>query len=277
LVFLLLVFSCAAKRSTDVGLGFNETMVGFSADGDMPYEEGYEKGKSEGSILSTILSVSIEHMRAFVKDINHTAIGDGIVIVPGLTPSEGIFVNEGAELRIFDRGVKQHTLELHYFLPFQGIDGKTYSFQGVKYLYGNSCIDLVTMWTTLFVHVRMGQVRGAGKIVQSGITLISDLHMLEMFMTFHFIGDGTDADYLSAAIEFGKFLGKDVWMDCFNVSNWRTDFWYIWGSDGQNGLLLDFIKRPNDLELRLEIYNINAKPKVVKQYLPLSGFSQKME
>jgi hypothetical protein len=44
-------------------------------------------------------------------------------------------------------------------------------------------------------------------------------------------------------------------------------------SDGTNGFLMDFIERPDELELRLEIYNTQQQPLVLKEWLPLSDFS----
>jgi hypothetical protein len=77
------------------------------------------------------------------------------------------------------------------------------------------------MWTTLFVHIRTGHIRNQGQIVQSGITLIEYSDLLEMFLSFKYIGQGTDAgrdsslkfkcsDYLNTAVEFLEFLAKDV-------------------------------------------------------------------
>lgn len=32
--------------------------------------------------------------------------------------------------------------------------------------------------------------------------------------------------------EFAKFLLSSVDEDCLNLTNWETQFWYIWASDG---------------------------------------------
>jgi len=47
-------------------------------------------------------------------------------------------------------------------------------------------------------------------------------------------------------------------------------------SNGKQGFLLDLIKRPQELELRLEVYDVaNLQPaQVIKQFLPLSDFNQ---
>lgn len=54
---------------------------------------------------------------------------------------------------------------------------------------------------------------------------------------------------------FSEFLGESLENDCFNINAFANYFWYIWASDGNNGFLLDMIKRPNTLELRLDLYN----------------------
>jgi len=90
------------------------------------------------------------------------------------------------------------------------------------------------------------------------------------------VGNGTDADKFAAVVEFAKFLIGDTYKDCLNISAFENDFWYIWASDGNNGFLLDLIKRPDELELRLDLYsNVpDVSPIVSKQYLGLNEFSQ---
>jgi len=90
------------------------------------------------------------------------------------------------------------------------------------------------------------------------------------------IGDGTDADFLNVALQFLDVLGIDLGNNCFNSKAYETDFWYTWVSNGKQGFLLDLIKRPQDLELRLEVYDIsNTQPaQVIKQFFPLTVFNQ---
>jgi len=78
---------------------------------------------------------------------------------------------------------------------------------------------------------------------------------------------------MDAITEFAGFLLKDVSADCFNVSNWKSQFWYIWASNGRNGFLLDLIARPDTLELRMETYTAGAAPVVTKEYLSIDDLA----
>jgi len=144
----------------------------------------------------------------------------------------------------------------------------------VKYLFGNDCITLYSMATTLYTYIREGHVNGCGNIIRSGILMLDIEQVMDFLLSFHFVGNGTDADKMNTAIEFLTFLGFDVWKDCITFSDFEYDFWYIWASDGQQGFLLDMIKRPESLELRLEIYDQSNDPIVLKEFLPLNEFSQ---
>jgi len=182
----------------------------------------------------------------------------------------------GGFLELFDGGMDDYTLYLHYFLPFTGQDGKMYHLGGTKYIYGNSCIDLWDMATTLYTEIRTGNVFKQGQIVDTGIVYINELGVLELVLSFGGVGNGTDADFLAAIVEFGGFLWQNIDSDCLNISAYEADFWYIWGSDGKQGFLLDLIKRPDELEIRLDLYDITpgVAPTVIKQYYPLSHFNE---
>jgi len=77
-------------------------------------------------------------------------------------------------------------------------------------------------------------------------------------------------------MSFFSFLGIDLTQDCLNEKAFEDDFWYLWGSTGSNGFLLDLVKRPLELELRLEIYDSSAEipAQSIKQYLSLDSFKQ---
>jgi len=179
-----------------------------------------------------------------------------------------------ASIEIFDGGVHpNHAIYLHYFLPFQ-YQGDYYHLEGFKLVAGNNCFDILEMVTTLYVYVRKGTVLEQGDILYTGIVVIEPLNILPFLLSFHQIGNGSNADFLNALLLFGEFLAHNIKDNCFNISAFENDFWYIWSSNGENGFLLDLIKRPDILELRLDTFDINQNPvaKVNKQFLSLSDF-----
>jgi len=76
-----------------------------------------------------------------------------------------------------------------------------------------------------------------------------------------------------------QFLYDDVSELCLNVTDFENDFWYVWSVDPNTGVgfLLDMIKRTEELELRLALYNNSGSQSVIRQYLPLTAFQQKGE
>ena len=87
------------------------------------------------------------------------------------------------------------------------------------------------------------------------------------------VGEGTDAQKVITWAEFIGFLVEDVLQLCFVDANYKTNFWYIWASDGNHGFLLDMIQHPTQLELRLDMYDNSANATehavVYKQYFPI--------
>ena len=150
-----------------------------------------------------------------------------------------------ASLQIFDHGVgPEKFLNLQYHLPFYDDSGNSVHLEGNKYLYANSCLDLYTEATTLYVHVRQGHVQNQGAILSTGIVIIGPLGVAELLLSMQVIGQGNDAEMLTAVVSFLSFLFADVSQDCFNFTkDDEVDFWYVWASDGQNGFLLDLIKQ----------------------------------
>lgn len=49
-------------------------------------------------------------------------------------------------------------------------------------------------------------------------------------------------------------------------------FWYIYGTNGKNGFLLDLIRRPEEAIARLAVYSKDKPPSVLRKSLPLSDF-----
>lgn len=166
--------------------------------------------------------------------------------VKGLTDKTGSApLTSNASLEIFDNGVgPERYLNLRYHLPFFDDQGNAVQLEGNKYLYSNSCLDLYTEATTLFVHVRTGHQQNEGAILSTGIVTIGSLGVAELLLSMQIIGEGNDAEMLTVVVSFLSFLGADIEQDCFNFTkDDEVDFWYTWASDGQNGFLMDLIKR----------------------------------
>ena len=264
-----------------ISISFNETLKGFSTSGGSindtikDFEYAYIVGKEKGEIMSFALNVDITSVKSWLADPLHNAVCKGIVNTAIDPNSKNIPVGPApGSLHIFDGGIhkKTHELMMEYSLPFT-LDNKNYTLYGVKHIPGNNCLGLLTQVTTLYVHVfdadntvdRTGIVKiGAGDI----ISLVSSIR----------IHGGTLADQIRGFLEFGLLLVGDIIENCISRSAFSTEFWYFWSSDADDGgVLLDLIKRPDKLELRLAQFiggeNATKEISVTREFLPLDDFT----
>jgi len=130
------------------------------------------------------------------------------------------------------------------------------------------------MATTAYINIHTGASWQQGTILSSGIIMITPVGIIEFLLSYRIMGNGTLADKLHDVLGFVFFLANDLITDCAqSPDQLEWHFWYIWGSDGNNGFLLDFIAQPNQLELRLETYATGQTPTVLRQFLALSELS----
>jgi hypothetical protein len=272
---LYLVFLLPLLVSCQYGVSFNETMSGFYAAGNMSFTAAYSQGQALHQVLSFALRSVADNLQEWAADANHSFVPQGMVQMPPLTAAGGaaILQGMGAYLRLFDGGVQNDTLFLDYFLPFQTANGTAVSLVGRKYLRGDDCIDMEQMFTTLYTHIVSGHSPAGGAILYTAIIKIVPANVVNLFESVRWVGNGTDADKMTAAVAGVTTLATNLQQLCLEFQS-ATDYWYVWKSQGNNAFLLDSIRRPDELELRLALYAPPAAPQVLKQYLPLSQFSQ---
>jgi hypothetical protein len=276
----------AAEAYAPMGVQFSEALDGFAAAGaDLTFAEGFAQGKAAGLKMGFKLDIAANPVPPFLEDPSHLATAVGSVHVTGLTPEYGANVVNGT-MGLFSGGIANHTAHLFYTLPFLGEDGNPYTLMGEKFVYGDRCVDVFAEMTTLYTYIVHGhQIFGANAtaagIVRTGISVISPLRVLELFASVRTLGSGTDADRVNALVQFFGFAYGVLERLCLTWSNYQYQFWYMWGSTGSEGFLLDMIKQPDQLELRLDLYNASATPGgtqppavVTREFLPLSAYRE---
>src|SRR5438128_85808 len=122
LFFIYLVAFVNYSFGRDVGVKFTETMSGYFSWGNMPYDIAYSQGESQNQQLSFSLDVVISNVGSFIENPDHQAKTHGNFQMDTLV-SSGITILNGSYLRLFDHDVENHTLEMHYFIPFQSDNG----------------------------------------------------------------------------------------------------------------------------------------------------------
>ena len=285
---LLLLATAAAGKAGDnatVSITFNETLKGFATVGGSPadtirdFELAYMKGKLQGEVLAFSLHVNIEDVKTWLVDPLHNAICTGTVEESAITNTTKVPVGPVPQgsLHIFDGGVlPSHQLMMEYSLPFKE-DGKHYLLYGVKHIPGNNCLGLLTQITTLYVHVLDADAKDPkSAVLRSGIVKIGAGDIISLAASIRVHG-GTVADKIRGFLQFGVLLLGDVIKNCIDRAAFQTEFWYLWTSDGHTGVLIDLIKRPDTLELRLVQYtdggHTNASHSVTRETLPLEDFA----
>jgi len=166
---------------------------------------------------------------------------------------------------------------MKYFLLFRDANQNPVHLEGQKNIIGENCMeDLEPMLTTLYWWIRTGEVIGAGTIIDTGIVELDVEQVTDFVLSFYLIGNGNIDQDLNTWVAFMQFLYDDVTELCLNVTDFENDFWYVWTVDPSTGIgfLLDMIKRTEELELRLALYNNSGSQTVIRQYLPLSSFKQ---
>ena len=291
LLGLILLASGTNAANVTVSLTFNETLKGFgtvggsSNDTIADFQRAYVRGKGIGESMSFSLVVNISDIDAWAADPLHNALCSGMVTESAITPMpSGLPVDAGSgSLHVFDGGVlPTHELRMEYALPFTTAAGKHYTLYGVKHLPGDDCLGILSQATTLYVHMldtdklkqpmAIGSPPPPGAILRSGIVKIGAGDVISLIASMRLHG-GTLVDQIKGFLTFGLLLLGDVVKNCLAKGAYETDFWYFWSSDRSTGVLLDMVKRPTTLELRLAQYAHGTAPVVTRQFLPLSDFS----
>ena len=154
---------------------------------------------------------------------------------------------------------------------------------GVKHLPGDDCLGILSQATTLYVHVldtdtlpdnnnkavAPGSPPPPGAILRSGIVKIGAGDVISLIASMRLHG-GTLADQIEGILTFGLLLLGDIAKNCLARGAYETDFWCFWASDGDTGVLLDMVKRPARLELRLAQFANGSAP-VVWRHLAVAG------
>jgi len=271
-----------SERSAPVSVTFDESLIGFGVEGGSEddtiddFEAAYEQGKLLNKTLSFSVHVDVSDMWGFVRDEMHTGAITGKAISDDITGAGGAVLGDDALIHIFQHDVQPtHELGMQYILPFRDAQGKNYSLTGIKHIPGNDCLRLLEHITTLYVHVRDMDTPAPHRIIRKGMVKIDLPGALSLIASLRLKGGSwplKPAQELNGLLLFVAFLGKDLVQNCFTKGAFENDFTYIWSSDGDNGALLDMIRRPDAIELRLASFARGSRPLVRRQFFDMSEF-----
>lgn len=187
------------------GLSFSESMAGFlrrelHADGANP------SGLRQASVARMDVTVTIVSLDDFVADYRHTAEIGGRLIAGEFTGSEGVAVS-GGRFHLFAPG-QGSSREMNYVIPFYGVDGQPYTFEGYKRVPDSGELRPWRSTTTLVSLVREGH-GPEGKILATGLLRLTVPGLVRELFSFRTPGAHTMAESVTTLVKFGRlFVGN---------------------------------------------------------------------
>lgn len=202
-------------------LSFTEEMKGFITFGEMDYNQGYLRGKQDGTSIMFHLTITVNGVNRFVTRPEHdTDDIKGYIECPALGGK--LKVEQGwFNLFIDDRDpARKYML---YRLFFRDKDGQPFTLSGFKDVKDDPGFDAWRDTTTLFTHLLRGYVTAAEEenakqnpadwqqlTAASGIINIYFFDFLKQLTTFHTKGP-TLSDRNAARVRFGRLFFGKLW------------------------------------------------------------------
>ena len=191
------------KTDKVAGIAFTERMTGYwSANKLGDYEAAWKEGKDGNNELSFTLHVVSDDIDEFVGNVDHPAKLSGTVTCPALS-SEPLDVSEG-QFNLFsidDAAVDQRRMD--YYMVLTDREGKTYRFEGHKYIHNDPGLDLWSDTTRLYCDLYDSEESHVGR----GVLRIKIGDFLTQMRTMQGIGGESALDRTGAMIKFGKLFG----------------------------------------------------------------------
>jgi hypothetical protein len=270
-----------------VSIQFEEYIAGYAAVGGElgmdvgDYQDFYDRGVENGDAIAFDITVSIDNTDMWAEDPLHRAAISGLVFVDGLTPADG--AHALGYLDIFPNGaggVYEGELTMIYVMSFLGSNGKRHTLYADKHIPGEGECDAQD-YITLYCHVMEdGEFEptwlSSGMMSLDGEGIIDLVRSLEVECVDPTIECRSVLRKLPGVLQFATTLVADVLENCLGFTlpddfepATRSDFWYLWASDGTNALLLDIIERADSAELRLAIWDVDSSPVLLREIFPL--------
>ncbi|HEY6415325.1 MAG TPA: alpha/beta fold hydrolase, partial [Acidimicrobiales bacterium] len=168
---------------------FTERMAGWAApsvDGDAA--AGERRGRSEGTPLEFVLTVSIDDLEALLRDPATPGRLSGTVTAPVLSPQR-LRVVDGAFRLMQHDPTHVDTWHMRYSMLLVAEDGESFGFEGTKYLHDRSGFDAWADTTTLHVTITRG---GRPDVVAAGVMRLTAADFARQLSTMRVSGiDGS--------------------------------------------------------------------------------------
>jgi cholesterol oxidase len=190
------------------GIQFTERMTGYFAMGTDSYEEGYEKGLSDNSELSFVLTVRSDNIEHMLEDPNHPAELMGSVQAPALSEDD-LTVIDGL-FNLFTEDPEDDDIRyMRYNMKLKSEEGESYYFEGHKVIHDDPGFDLWADTTTLFVTLHSGDNTDA-PVLGKGILKIKPDDFRKQIGTVRVTGTEKNVEQLKYKAKFLKFFSENI-------------------------------------------------------------------
>lgn len=193
------------------GVTFDERMDGFLAPSEREpaerrdYRASYEHAKSTGGACHFEATMLMEDVASYLRDPEHKANMTGTFHWGANRP---VPMQKG-EFQLYAKNPETGIREMKYRFDFEGPDGQTLSFTGIKWMKPKARINTWAPSTTLYSRI----TRPGGTTAQSGILTIGFKETAKLFRSLRPVNATDRTDGRRAVLAFNKFfMGEQLGM-----------------------------------------------------------------
>jgi cholesterol oxidase len=197
-------------QNDTVGIEFTERMVGhYSTRVLDDYIKAEADGRAHDSSFEFILTIVAEDLNKLVTDSSYEAHMVGTVRAPALS-KEPLVVTDGRFNLLVQDPQRPAGKNMRYRMRCTSVEGKSYGFEGTKYIRHDAGLDLWPDTTTLFITVTEGSAPG-GKLHGRGVLHIRPADFLTQLRATRAINAKTTVERLGAVARFGAYFAGNLW------------------------------------------------------------------
>jgi hypothetical protein len=183
------------SRSDGKGVRFTETMRGSFR----------PQGSDSPQDLEFTLTITIDDVKSFLHDPQHTAAAVGVVRSPWFGGARTV---SAATFNLFSPGRSSDVRQMEYDLPFAAADGHSYRLKGTKAVQDDAGLDLWPDTTTLQLVI---EDDSTGESIGSGELRISGPQFVRQLTTFRAVGTKGAGEAVRTLGRFGGFFLGRLW------------------------------------------------------------------
>jgi hypothetical protein len=186
---------------------FDERMDGYlSAYDQAPagrgdYQGAFEVAKQLGQRCHFSATMLMADIAEYVRDPQHRAQMSGTFHWGPI----GIATMHDGEFQLFVKNPETGVREMRYRFGFEGPDGESLTFSGVKWMKPRARVDTWSPSTTLYSRLE----RADGTVLSCGILTIGMKETLKLFRSVRPVGASDRREGRRAVLAFNKFFARE--------------------------------------------------------------------